>query len=511
MSGCVLTAIAFARRIAALRGPLCVAVLAVVALAALPIGGRAAGQEIRRPADPHQGRPPRLDAGTAASLREPIVLNDDAGWCWFQDERALVVGDRLIAGTVAAGRRDAARTGAVEASGLELVTRRITRFQLSATAVEKPGSYDDHDAPAFVVRGDGRLLVAWAGHGFDNRILSRVSTQPGDPSAWSDERVFVPSPASRVTYANLHRLTAERGRVYDFFRGLDDRFKPSVAWSDDDGEIWQPGGVVIDVPARFRHRPYVRYASNGSDTVHLVYTEGHPRDFDNSLYHVFYRSGRLHRSDGTAIRSLAEGLRDPVEGTRIFHGDAANVAWSSDVELDRDGRPFVAYSVQKDSAGLPPGEGGVDHRYRLARWTGRAWQDSELAFAGTRLYAREDDYTGGVALVPGDRSTAFVSTNADPATGAPLVSAADGKRHWEIFRGTSRGGRWTWQPLTRDSSLDNIRPVVPKVVRATPPKVVGAAPAVAPRTSSHEPILLWLRGSYRAYTDYDLELVALLP
>lgn len=475
-------------------------------LAALLIGGLAVAQEIRRPSDPQRGRPPRLDAGTPPA--QPLVLNDDAGWCWFQDERALVVGNRLIAGTVAAGRHDAARAGAVEVSALDLATRALTRSRLSATAVEKPGRYDDHDAPAFAVRGDGRLLAVWAGHGFDNRILSRVSTQAGDPSAWSEERVFVPSPSSRVTYSNLHRLASERGRVYDFFRGLDDRFKPSVAWSDDDGESWKAGGVVIDVPAQFRHRPYVRYASNGVDTVHLVYTEGHPRDFDNSLYHVFYRSGRLHRSDGSVIRSLAEGLRDPVEGTRVFQGDPANVAWSSDVELDRDGRPFVAYSVQKDSAGRPAGQGGNDHRYRLARWDGKAWHDAELAFAGTRLYAGEDDYTGGVALVPGDPSTVFVSTNADPATGAPLVSAKDGKRHWEIFRGRSQGdpaagARWSWQPVTRDSAVDNIRPLVPKVVRPAGTAGTGAV--------SREAILLWVRGIYRAYTDYDLELVALLP
>ena len=430
----------------------------------------------------------------AQEVRRPLVLNDDGGWCWFQDERAIVVGDRLVLGTVAAGRRDPARRGQVEATGVDLRTGATTRFRLSATPVEKAGAYDDHGAPAFAVRGDGRLLAVWTGHGFDNRILSRVSKRPGDPSAWGDERAFVPSPSSSVSYSNLHRLPAERGRVYDFFRGKDDRFKPSVAWSDDDGDTWTSGGVVIDVPSAFRHRPYVKYASDGKGTVHLAYTEGHPRNFDNSLYHVAYRDGRLFRSDGTPIRSLAEGLRDPVEGTRVFAGDPANVAWVIDLELDAEGRPFVASSVQKDSAGLPPGQGGADHRYRLARWTGTAWQDAEIAFAGSRLYPREDDYTGGVALVPGDPTTVFVSTNADPATGSPLVSARDGRRHWEVFRGTTPdGGRtWRWEALTRDSTADNIRPVVP-------------------RSPGREPILLWLRGSYRAYTDYDLEVVGLLP
>ncbi len=382
----------------------------------------------------------------------------------------------------------------VEATSVELATGAVSRFRLSATPVERAGRYDDHDTPAFAVRGDGRLVAVWAGHGYDNRILSRVSSRPGDASAWSDERTFVPSPSSSVTYSNLFRLAGERGRIYDFFRGLDNRFKPSVAWSDDEGESFKSGGVVIDVPAAFRHRPYVKYVSDGRDTVHLAYTEGHPRDVDNSLYHVYYRDGVLHRSDGSAIRALAEGLRDPVEGTRVFHGDPANVAWAIDLELDAQGRPFVAYSVQKDSAGLPQGQGGADHRYRLARWTGKAWEDREIAYAGARLYAGEDDYTGGAALVPGDPTRVFVSTNADPATGVPLVSAVDGQRHWEIFRGTTTddGRSWRWQPVTRDSTADNLRPIVP-------------------RTEDQKELLLWLRGRYRSYTDFDQEVVGLLP
>ena len=67
---------------------------------------------------------------------------------------------------------------------------------------------------------------------------------------------------------------------------------------------WTSGGVFIRVPSTQRHRPYVVYASNQTDTIHMLYTEAHPRDFDNSLYHVYYRGGMLHRSDGTPIRSL---------------------------------------------------------------------------------------------------------------------------------------------------------------------------------------------------------------
>jgi hypothetical protein len=431
-------------------------------------------------------------ARAAAAKRAPVVLNDDGGWCWFQDERALVTGGQLVFSSVAAGRRDPARRGQVEVTSVELASGAISRFRLSATPVEPSGRYDDHDVAALVEREDGRLLAVWAGHGFDNRILHRISKSPRDAREWGDERAFVPSPSSRVTYANLFRLASENGRIYDFFRGLDNRFKPSWAWSDDGGASFRTGGVAIDVPAAFRHRPYVKYASDGRDTIHLVYTEGHPRDFDNSLYHVYYRKDALHRSDGSAIRPLAEGLRDPVEGTRIFQGDPANVAWVADVELDLEHRPLAAYSVQKGSAGLPPGQGGEDHRYRLARWTGGEWVDHEIARAGRRLYPNEDDYTGGVALVPGDPERLFISTDVDPVTGAPLVSRADGKRHYEIFRGQAReGGRgFHFEPVTRDSTVDNLRPIVP-------------------RTGDRRELLLWLRGSYRSYTDYALEVVAI--
>jgi hypothetical protein len=58
---------------------------------------------------------------------------------------------------------------------------------------------------------------------------------------------------------------------------------------------------------------------------------------------------------------------------------------------------------------------------------------------------------------------AYISTDADPVTGAPLVSSADHNRHRELFRG-ERGsnGKWTWTPFTRNSTVDNLRPVIPK-------------------------------------------------
>jgi hypothetical protein len=440
--------------------------------------------------------PPRDSASDAASdgpPREagptgaPIVLTDDGGWCWFESPRALFYGNYLIVGSVASGFRDAARRGDIEA-----IAHDLRSGQTRVVELHDRLELDDHDSPAWLVRPDGRLLTMYARHGTENQFYYRIS-EPNDPLTWGAEQTFVPTQATRLTYSNLYLLSSEANRIYDFYRGLDNSYKPSYAFSDDLGQTWQSGNIVINVPSTATlQRPYVRYAFNGRDTVHLVYTEAHPRDYDNSLYHIFYRNGTLHRSDGVAVHTLTEGLLRPDEGTRIYQGDSQHVAWGVDVALDAGERPIAVYSVQMNSAGLPTGQGGEDIRYRYARWDGAQWRDYPLAFAGSRLYAGEDDYSGLAALDPANPSIVYISTNADPALGTPLVSTADGRRHYEIFRGITRdeGATWEWLRLTQGSTMDNLRPIVP------------------PPGNGGQKVLLWLRGQYRAYTDYQQEVVA---
>jgi hypothetical protein len=151
-----------------------------------------------------------------------------------------------------------------------------------------------------------------------------------------------------------------------------------------------------------------------------------------------------------------------------------------DVELDAEARPYVAFSVQRDGRDLPRGKGGMDIRYHYARFDGTQWNVHEVAYAGMRLYPNEDDYSGLASLDPKNPDVMYISTNAEPVSGAPLVSRTDTKRHYELFRGvtTDGGANWKWSPITANSTVDNLRPIVPK-------------------WEDERTALAWMRGKYR--------------
>ncbi|HWP99546.1 MAG TPA: BNR-4 repeat-containing protein [Vicinamibacterales bacterium] len=411
-----------------------------------------------------------------------VRLNDNGAWSWFMDPRAIVHDGRLIVGSVRSAGEVRASAGDPRWGNVEIAVYEIDTGRAGSTVLHERFEQDDHNAPSLFVRRDGRYLAVYTKHAIERRVYWRIS-EPGNPLAWGpaasletpgvDHR---PYGGDNVTYSNVFRLPD--GRLVDFFRGYG--HEPNYLLSDDEGTTWRYGGRLLR--GKGGYSPYVKFASDGRGTIHIVATEDHPRNYDNSLYHAYLRDGVLHHSDGRVIGPLSTSTETTVAAwdlTKIFQGDPDNVAWMVDIEVDRDGRPCVLFSVQKDGRGLPPGRGGMDLRYGYACWDGRAWRVEEIAHAGTRLYPTEDDYSGLGALDPKDPGVVYISTNADPVTGAPLVSRADGQRHYELFRGRKdpASGRWSWVPITRHTATDNLRPIVPAWDD--------------PRTA-----LVWMRGRY---------------
>jgi len=437
-------------------------------------------------------------AGCAGSSRttdmvrgKPIVFTGTAdrpngAWCWFQDERAIVDTANPHEPILMFTAISAAESPGPESGDLDLHWLGLDSFSKGSVELHNTLEQDDHNVAALRSLPDGRVLAAYAKHGTDRRVRTRIS-EAGRPAIWQKEQVYIEE--AGVTYNNLLTAGPERS-LLNFSRSRG--WNPNFLVLDRESDSWVYGGRLL----ASQGRPYMKYTNSlDGSRIHVVATDQHPRDFDNSIYHGVMDGRVLMDSFG---KVLDNDLSDqdaavPTDLSVVFQGDADNVAWMADVETDNQDQPVIAFSVQKDGRGLPPRQGGRDHRYHLARLLDGAWVQHEIAYAGERLYAFEDDYTGLVAIDPHDPDYLVISTNAHPDTGEPLVSNADGKRHYELFEGTSKddGASFRWRALTQNSSVDNIRPIIP-------------------RWDSDRRIVLWMRGTYRSYTDWDTQIVGLI-
>lgn len=427
--------------------------------------------------------------------QEPVVLNDNGAWCWFQGERALVdpVAGRLLVGSVAApeGGGGEARAGNVEVATLDLHS--------GASAVHvlhQRLEADDHDSPALLVRPDGRYLAMYTRHNADALSRWRVSTRPHDPTEWTPERTFDWASVDRdvrVTYSNL--CWDERRHVlFNFTRasGMDQ----AVLVSDDLGDTWRYGGRLFERPQVGYSNGYARYAA-GEASIDLLVTDHHPRDYPNDVYAGQVRRGRLRTSLGRAVGPpvLSPGGVVQDRLTTIFRsgteldGETLSHGWAVDVR--RRGREVAAVvSCRAGDLDGPLSRWARlqvdDHRLLYARRRRGSWSLHPLARAGPGLLPHEQDYTGLAALDPHDLDRVYVSTPVDPRTGRDLA-------HHEIFEGRTadRGRSWTWSPVTWDSGVDNLRPVV-----------AAGDPGVH--------ALVWFRGSMTWSQHYDCEVVALV-
>ena len=404
------------------------------------------------------------------------VFMQEGGWCWFQDPRAIIHDGILLMGGVQGNGSGAALIGVYD---LEK-GRRMKSF-LAKNHFDR----DDHNSPVFHPRRDGSVLAMYARHGREKVHYYRISNRH-DFSKWGEEMQIDHSPflagRDQVTYMNIYRMG---GKLYNFYRGL--AFNPCFVTSSDDGLTWGEDTHFIKSEIKGRHRPYVRYAGNGVDTVQFSFTDGHPDQFGNSIYFASFREGTFFRADGSLIKDLAAGgALKPSEAELVFKGSgswapqgrasAERSAWTSSMAIDSKGHPHIGYSLHLTNQ---------DHRYRIASWTGSKWIDREVAFAGHCLYDTQTSYTGLISLDPVDPSIAVISTNVDPSTGNPRGP------HHEIYRAKigpdDTSETISWIAVTRNSPVRNLRPVI---VRNDKIRVIA-----------------WLRGEFKSYTSYQLDVV----
>jgi hypothetical protein len=392
---------------------------------------------------------PRALTGTL-SLQERDFTAGGA-WSWFGDPRAVYhegIHRRTYVGWVAPD-------GSIQVasydhdSGRQVIVTLKSRFQV-----------DDHDNPSILVLPDGRLMVFWSAHAGPT-MWYRRSLLPEDVSAWEPERRLpTNTPGNEgYTYPNPVQLSAEGNRIYLFWRG--GNFNPSLSTSTD-GNTWTRAQTLISNP---RQRPYIKYASNGRNTIAMAWTETHPRNSETSIYYAAYRAGALRRADGSVISTMADLPINPTRGEKVYDWRTNGKAWVHDVALDRDGHPVIVYATFPTDS---------DHRYRYARWDGTRWIDRELVRAGGSMSVDpgEPNYSGGITLNHDDPSTVYLSRQVNGSFEVEAWNTRDG------------GATWSWRRLTPPAAGNNYRPISPRGQRGDDMDVV------------------WMHGAYPSFTSF---------
>jgi len=420
------------------------------------------------------------------------VLANDGAWTWFNDPRALFHNGILYFGY------DRAADGKTVLSALNLQTGDVTDLWIGVFT-----QTDDHDVPGLLVKQDGTMLAIYSRHQSDQYFAYRLSTGTNPVTAvdWGAEQRIAATGAS-MTYANPFQLSSENGRVYDFCRNLN--YNPTVFTSTNGGATWSTPEILIQTGTGST-RPYVKYCSDYNQRIDFLYTDAHPDNDPTSLYDLYYQNGAFYQTDGTFVKSYANLpiLHDSGErGSVIYqYSDAAQSdpnewiptgrAWCWEIAYQTNGAPFCVFQVKVDNV---TGTSWSDARiyYYYARWTGTNWQKQFIAQAGRPLYNGQPDYGGGICLDPLDPNTIYISTDAANPFDLTTTTNVPLGANYQIWKGvTADGGlTFTWQAITGNSTVDNLRPYIP-------------------RRFGGEPCVLWFRGTYTSYTSFNTAIVGL--
>lgn len=425
-----------------------------------------------------------VNLGTLFTLTNTATAPNGA-WSWYEDERAIVdlndpANPMLLVSSVSDG-------GGAEEGDIDLLWRNLATGAQGEFEFNDTLQADDHNSAALQILPDGRYLASYSRHGNDDLTRWRISNNPHDPTAWGPEQTLDNNTNNGTTYNNTYYLPNDdggNGRLYNFTRNQN--FDPNVQTWDSTNEQWDYRGKLL-TQGNNSTRPYLRYASDG-EKIHFIATEQHPRNFANNIYHGYVKDGQLFDTDGTVIDpnifnasgASATSLTKIFSNGSQFDGTTMNRAWTISMEVDDASNPVAVFSARANDS-------DQDHRFFYARHDGDDWVVNPLAKAGGYLYAAENDYTGLVSIDPNDADVVYLSSDIDPITGLGTTS---GK--YEIYQGVTEnlGGSWDWTAITANSTVDNIRPVVPD-------------------WDASNTALLWMRGNYTTYQDWDSEIVGI--
>ncbi len=374
-------------------------------------------------------------------------------WSYFGDARAIAHGNKVFTGWIST--RGDVWLAQVDVRTLDVRKKLIYRDL----------GVDDHNNPS-LVWFRGRLMAFFCEHsghvlGRDAEMRYRIAR-----GRFTIERGFSPVRAVGTntrgglgcTYPNPVRS----GRsLFLFWRGGD--WNPTFS-ATVDGRRWAKAQTLVKGPRA--QRPYAKFAEGPGDAFAVAFSDGHPKEFPNSLYFLQYAGGRFYKPDGTLAGTLDDLPLKRSEVELVYrHEPALGRAWPHDVAFGDDGKPIIVYTRRVG------GPSGIDH-FRFARWDGDAWTDEELIDAGSGFHTFT---SGGITLMHEHPQNVLLSRTVGDWNQIELWTRPD-----------VAGGAWSRLPLTASRRGFSIRPVFPRHF-----DVRGRA------------VVLYFEGTASSYQDFD--------
>jgi hypothetical protein len=407
-----------------------------------------------------------------------IQFPGNGAWCWYQDERAVVdiTNNKII---IASNRTS---NGHDYVDIYDISTGTTQNYDLGYI-----GS-DDHNTPGLLIRPDGKYLAMFSKHNADKITHYRIFSN----GSWSADQTFnwdtQPGGSDfNTTYSNVYYLSAE-DRTYDLSRG-NGHGGQNFLISSDQGNTWTYGGFLTTNANVGYVNGYFKYCNNGIDRIDFVCTEYHPRDYNTSIYHGYIKNGQTFKSDGTLVDDniFDKNPTTPQDYTPVFqannelNGITMTHCWNTDVQRYSDGTIATIVTARTNTDSYNP-----THAFIYCRYNGSTWSSTYLGNAGLKLYNSEQDYTGLAAMHPNTPDIIYISSTYDPRDNTFLT------KH-EIFKGVTRDGgkTWAWTPITENSTIDNLRPIVPA-------------------WEDYKTALIWFRGNYYSAQNIDAQIVGII-
>ncbi|MFR9502989.1 MAG: BNR-4 repeat-containing protein [Rikenellaceae bacterium] len=366
------------------------------------------------------------------------TITDNGAWCWFSDPRAVSYNGTTYIGWI--DSFGSIFVGAIdEKSGCE-----------KSVCVFEHLQEDDHNNPSIYIDKLGYITLFFTKHSGNDGLYKITALEPESIDRWSDVEILELNDKERssaklytgYTYTNATRLSSDSDNLYLFWRGMN--FKPTLSISKDGGESWSKGKILFAPRGGDNAgRPYTKVFSDGEDKIHLAVTDGHPRDEKrNSIYYFTLRNDGYYNVRGEKICEL-DNIVEANIADKVYDGSSSGgKAWIWDVAQDKRGNPVVAFTRYPDDN---------NHILCYATWSGEEWIVEDLVNSGGWFPQTPDgkeesepNYSGGITIDKEDTKTVYLSVKRGEV--------------FEIEKWVKGRKGWSVEPITSNSTKDNVRP-----------------------------------------------------